>query len=256
VIPVDLYGQCADYARIEAIADSYSVPLVEDAAEALGASYRGRPAGGFGTCAAFSFNGNKIITTSGGGMLVSRDRAIVERARHLSTQARMPAPHYQHAEVGYNYRMSNLLAAIGRGQLRTLPSKVATRRAIAERYRSALSSQPGLSFMPEATYGRSNGWLTCVRIDPSIFGVDRECVRLHLESRDIEARPVWKPLHLQPAFRGCRARGGKVAAGLFADGLCLPSGSSLSEVEQRRVISAIEEAREARGIRRVAVGSR
>lgn len=254
VIPVDLYGQCADYARIQAIAESYGVPVIEDAAEALGASYGGRPAGGFGTCAAFSFNGNKIITTSGGGMLVSHDRAVVERARHLSTQARQPAPHYEHAEVGYNYRMSNLLAAVGRGQLRSLASKVARRRAINERYRAALTAHPGLAFMPEAAYGRSTCWLTCVRIDASMFGVDREYIRLHLESREIEARPVWKPLHLQSAFRGCTVRGGRIASRLFDEGLCLPSGSSLSEPEQSRVIAAIEESRDAAYIRRTRVG--
>lgn len=254
VIPVDLFGQCADYARIEAIAASRGVPVVEDAAEALGASYRERPAGGFGACAAFSFNGNKIITTSSGGMLVSRDRAMVERARHLSAQARKPLPYYEHAEVGFNYRMSNLLAAIGRGQLKSLASKVARRRAVNDRYRAALAAQPGLTFMPEAAYGRSNCWLTCVRIDRSIFGVDRESVRLHLELCEIEARPVWKPLHLQPAFRGCTIRRGEIAARLFEEGLCLPSGSSLSETEQHRVIGAIEESREAADIRQVRVG--
>jgi len=241
VIAVDLYGQCADYGRLLQITERYGVPLIADSAEALGASYRGVKAGGFGLCAAFSFNGNKIITTGGGGMLVSHDRSVIERARHLSTQAREPVAHYEHREVGYNYRMSNLAAAIGRGQLQTLSQKVATRRDINRRYRDALV-QPGLSFMPEATYGRSNGWLTCVRIWADAFGATREDVRMHLESCGIESRAVWKPLHLQPAFSECRTRGGGVAHGLFLDGLCLPSGSSLSLRDQCRVISAIEEA--------------
>ncbi|HXD17288.1 MAG TPA: aminotransferase class I/II-fold pyridoxal phosphate-dependent enzyme [Vicinamibacterales bacterium] len=239
VIAVDLYGQCADYSRLLEISDRYGVPLIADAAEALGASYRGIPAGGFGLCAAFSFNGNKIITTGGGGMLVSHDRAVAERVRHLATQAREPVAHYEHLEVGYNYRMSNLLAAVGRGQLATLSGKVAIRREINQWYRSALT-QPGISFMPEAAYGRSNGWLTCIRIAADAFGATRDEVRTHLEAQGIESRPVWKPLHLQPAFRGCETRGGGIARGLFLDGLCLPSGSSLSLGDQCRVIAAIE----------------
>lgn len=254
VIPVDLYGQCADYARIQAIAAASGVPVIEDAAEALGATYGDRPAGSFGICAALSFNGNKIITTSGGGMLVSGDRAVVERARHLATQARQPVAHYEHAEVGYNYRMSNLLAAIGRGQLAHLEDKVAKRRAINARYRAALADCRGLTFMPEASYGLSNCWLSCVRIDPAVFGVDREVVRVHLERRDVEARPVWKPLHLQPAFRQCEVRGGRIATRLFEEGLCLPSGSSLRDTEQNRVIAAIEEARVAPVVHQKKVG--
>jgi dTDP-4-amino-4,6-dideoxygalactose transaminase len=254
IIPVDLYGQCADYSRILTIAESHGVPVVEDAAEALGASYRDRAAGGFGTCGVFSFNGNKIITTSGGGMLVSHDRAVVERARHLSTQARMPVAHYEHAEVGYNYRMSNLLAAIGRGQLRSLASKVSTRRAINRRYRAALDAVPGLTFMPEAEYGRSSCWLTCVRIDRSQFGVDREYVRKYLESCDIETRAVWKPLHLQRAFDECTVRRGEVAALLFDEGLCLPSGSNLSAADQDRVITAVATSCEGASVRRKRVG--
>jgi len=248
VIPVDLYGQCADYSRILAVAGRYGVPVIADAAEALGASYKDEQAGSFGLCAAFSFNGNKIITTSGGGMLVSRDRAVIARARHLSAQAREPVPHYEHVEVGYNYRMSNLLAAVGRGQLQSLPAKLAKRRRINERYRAALTMLPGLSFMPEAPYGRSNCWLTCVRIDATRFGFGPEHVRLHLDACDIEARPLWKPMHLQPAFRDCAVRGGAVAALLFEQGLCLPSGSSLSEMDQRRVISALKESRVVAGV--------
>jgi pyridoxal phosphate-dependent aminotransferase EpsN len=221
------------------------VPVVADAAEALGATYKGAQAGTFGRCAAFSFNGNKIITTSAGGMLVASDRALVERARHLSTQARQPVAHYEHHEVGYNYRMSNLLAAVGRAQLETLPAKLARRRQINHVYRTALASEPGVTFMPEAPYGRSNCWLTSLLINAGEFGADREGVRLHLERCGIEARPVWKPLHLQGAFEGCRIRGGAVATRLFEEGLCLPSGSSLPPSDQHRVIAAIGESREA-----------
>jgi pyridoxal phosphate-dependent aminotransferase EpsN len=243
VMTVDLYGQCADYDRIQSICERYGVPLVEDAAEALGASYRGTNAGAFGEWAAFSFNGNKIITTSGGGMLVSHRREVVERARHLSTQARQPAAHYQHEDVGYNYRLSNLLAAVGRGQLAGLDEKIVRRRQINEVYREALAAQPGIEFMAEADYGRSNAWLTCVTVDAATFGIDREAIRLYLETRNIESRPVWKPMHLQPVFEHCRTRGGAVAQELFENGLCLPSGSSLSVEDQTLVISCIEEAR-------------
>jgi pyridoxal phosphate-dependent aminotransferase EpsN len=243
VMPVDLYGQCADYDRIVAICERYGVPVLEDAAEALGASYRGRSAGGFGECAAFSFNGNKIITTSGGGMLVSHRSDIVERARYLSTQARQPAAHYEHVDIGFNYRLSNLLAAVGRGQLAALEQKIARRREINLAYRKALQGHSGISFLPEASYGRSNAWLTVLTIDAQDFGVDREAIRRHLESRNVESRPVWKPMHMQPVFRRCEVRGGAVAEQLFRDGLCLPSGSNLSDDEQRFVIARIEEAR-------------
>ena len=245
VLSVDLYGQCADYTRIAGICERFGVPLIEDAAEALGASCGARPAGAFGECAAFSFNGNKIITTSGGGMLVTNRRELAERARHLSTQARQPAAHYEHEDIGFNYRMSNLLAAVGRGQLAGLDRKIERRRQINRAYRAALSDAAGVSFMPEAPYGRGNAWLTVVTIDPRAFAVDREAIRLHLESLDIESRPVWKPMHLQPVFRDCQVSGGAVAEALFRDGLCLPSGSSLTEDQQRRVIAGIEEARTA-----------
>jgi dTDP-4-amino-4,6-dideoxygalactose transaminase len=249
VLTVDLYGQCADYARIETICRRHGVPLVADAAEALGATYGDRRAGAFGECAAFSFNGNKIITTSGGGMLVSHKPDIVERARHLSTQARQPAPYYQHEEVGFNYRMSNLLAAIGRGQLKGLPSKLEKRRRVNEVYRAAFVTHEGVTFMPEAPYGRSNCWLTCILVEPALFGADREQIRLHLESRNVESRPIWKPMHLQPVFRSCEIRGGPVAEELFEKGLCLPSGSALTELEQAYVIAAFEESRESRETR-------
>jgi dTDP-4-amino-4,6-dideoxygalactose transaminase len=242
VLAVDLYGQCCDYDHIAAVCEQYEIPLIEDAAEALGASYRTRPAGGFGTCAVFSFNGNKIITTSGGGMLVSHDQTLVERSRHLATQARDPAPHYEHSEIGFNYRMSNLLAAVGRGQLAQLPQKVERRRAIRRAYENAFDRWPGVEFLPEAGYGRSNAWLTCITVDPRRLATTSEGIRRHLESRNIESRPVWKPMHLQPVFRGCDVRGGAVSARLFERGLCLPSGSGMSAGDQAAVIDAIEEA--------------
>jgi len=188
-------------------------------------------------------------------MLVSYDRAIAERVRHLSTQARQQAPHYQHDEVGFNYRMSNLLAALGRGQLQSLPDKLARRRLVNESYRHAFGAWPGVAFMPEADYGRSNCWLTCITVEPSLFGVCREQIRLRLESHDIESRPVWKPMHLQPAFKSCDVRGGAVAEELVEKGLCLPSGSSLTEQDQGRVIAVVEECRKNSGTRGcVAVG--
>jgi pyridoxal phosphate-dependent aminotransferase EpsN len=239
VIAVDLYGQCADYEVIRPLCDRFGVPLVEDAAEALGSTYRGRPSGGFGRIGVFSFNGNKIITTSGGGMLVSDDEGIVQQARHLATQARDPAPHYQHSSIGYNYRLSNVLAAIGRGQLRTLSARVSARRRIFDRYVAGLGALPGVEFMPEADYGRGNRWLTCLTIDPRQFGATREDIRLALEAQNIESRPVWKPMHLQPVFAGARMHGGAVSERLFADGLCLPSGSNLTDEDQDRIIAVI-----------------
>ena len=246
VITVDLYGQCADYGRLGPVCEKHGVPIVEDAAEALGARYRNAAAGAFGECAAFSFNGNKIITTSGGGMLVSHRRDVVERARHLATQAREPAPHYQHNDVGFNYRLSNLLAAVGRAQLQALPSKLARRREINTVYRRALAV-PGIAFMPEAPYGAGNCWLTCVLVSPEEFGATREDVRLELEARDIESRPLWKPMHLQPAFSGCAIRGGAVSEHVFEVGLCLPSGSSLTPSEQSHVIDMFHAASRAAG---------
>ena len=242
VMAVDLYGQCADYLRVEEICQRYDVPLIEDAAEALGATGPGKKAGCFGLMAVFSFNGNKIITTSGGGMLVSSEARLIQRARFLATQARDPAPHYQHSTIGYNYRMSNIIAAIGRGQLKVIEDRVAARRRIFERYQRALQDLPGITFMPEAEYGRSNRWLTCIQVDPQEFGSTREDLRLSLEAENIEARPVWKPMHLQPVFSGCRKRGGEVAAELFERGLCLPSGSDLAEHDLERIIREIKKA--------------
>lgn len=240
-VVVDLYGQCADYDRIAPLLAESGVPLIEDAAEALGATYRGRPAGSFGVAAILSFNGNKIITTSGGGMLVTDDVNLARRCCHLSTQAREPAPHYEHTEVGYNYRLSNLLAAFGRGQLADLTRRVAGRRAINQRYRAALAELPGLAFMPEADYGTSTCWLTCITIDPGL-PVTPDAIRLHLESHDIEARPTWKPMHLQPVFADAPARVDGTSARLFATGLCLPSGSTLTDGDQDRVIELVQEA--------------
>ena len=239
VIAVDLYGQCADYQRIERVCNQYDVPLIEDAAEALGATYGNRRAGTFGKMGIFSFNGNKIITTSGGGMLVSNDSSYVKQARFLATQARDPAPHYQHSTIGYNYRLSNVLAAIGRAQLKVLDDRVEARRRNFEVYQSALGNLPGIAFMPESSLGRCTRWLTCITIDANVFGCSSDSVRKELESRNIEARPVWKPLHLQPVFSGCEKRGGSVAQHIFDKGLCLPSSSNLTSKDLDRVIETI-----------------
>ena len=239
VVTVDLYGQSCDYDRLLAACARHSVPLVEDAAEALGGTYRGRPAGSFGRFGVFSFNGNKIITTSGGGMLVTESADEAARARYLATQAREPFPHYEHTTIGYNYRLSNLLAALGRAQLAGLDSKVTRRRAIDGRYREAFGGVPGIGFMPIADYGEPNYWLTCITIDPGLFGTDREAIRVALESHDIEARPTWKPLHLQPVFASNSMVGGAVCADIFDHGLCLPTGSALSVEDQDRVVGII-----------------
>jgi dTDP-4-amino-4,6-dideoxygalactose transaminase len=302
VIPTDLYGQCVDMARIIEICDWYEVPVVCDSAEALGAKYKQKARYG-GRCgeikqnseletlnksveysmlrddfvhagvgaqaAVFSFNGNKIITTSGGGMLVSDDGDFIEKARFLSQQARDPFPHYEHSEIGYNYRMSNIVAAVGRGQLRVLDMRIARKRKICDYYKGALGDLPGVEFMPEASYGRCTRWLTVVLITPEEFGADREVVRLALEEENIESRPVWKPMHLQPVFNvterlvpsaegrsrsaeskdtgtnagkkryPCRAVGGTVAEDLFERGLCLPSGTVMSEGDLDRVVGVI-----------------
>lgn len=238
-IAVHLYGQTADIDALRVQCESYGVTLIEDAAEALGAGYRGRHPGNDGFAGVFSFNGNKIITTSGGGMLVTGRADVAALALKLATQAREPAPHYEHALVGYNYRLSNLLAAMGRSQLRTLEERVRTRRGIFDRYVAALGSVPGLAFQPEADWGVHSRWLTCLTIDPIVFGSDRERVRVALEAQDIESRPLWKPMHLQPVFEGCRCVGGAVSEELFQHGLCLPSGSSLTSLDQDRVIECI-----------------
>jgi dTDP-4-amino-4,6-dideoxygalactose transaminase len=246
VLVVHLYGQCADLDAIVGICERYGVTLIEDAAEALGATYHGRSPGGFGRSGVFSFNGNKIITTSGGGMLVSDDGDLIRHARKLATQARDPAPHYEHSEIGYNYRLSNILAAIGVAQLEVLEDRVQTRRRNFDFYRVALANLPGIEFMPEAPWGRHTRWLTCITVDPSAFGADRETLRLTLEARGIEARPLWKPMHLQPVYARYEAVGGRVAESLFERGLCLPSGSSLTGEELDRVVDAVQAAASAR----------
>jgi len=272
VIPTDLYGQCSDLPRITDICSKYGIPVVCDSAEAMGATYfekskvrsqkseasglrpltpdsgpwspgcptsDRRHAGAGARAAVFSFNGNKILTTSGGGMLASGDQQLIEHARKLSQQARDPAPHYEHSEIGYNYRMSNILAAIGRGQLRVLNERVDAKRRIFEGYRRLLGDLPGLTFMPEAPTGRCNRWLTVILIDPSEAGATAEQVRTALEADNIEARPLWKPMHLQPAFRGCRVRHGRVSERLFRLGLCLPSGTAMTHPDIERVAAII-----------------
>jgi dTDP-4-amino-4,6-dideoxygalactose transaminase len=245
VVPTDLYGQCADYDRIFAVCDRFDVPVVVDAAEAMGARYGcqgGVHAGKGAKAAVFSFNGNKIMTTSGGGMLASDDKALIDRARFLSQQARDPFPHYEHTELGFNYRMSNVLAAIGRGQLTVLDDRVQRRREIFAYYRGALEDVPGIEFMPEADFGRSNRWLTVILITPEQFGADTEAVRLALKAENIESRPVWKPMHMQPVFQTthpCRTVGGSVSEDLFARGLCLPSGTAMTSEDLDRIIRTI-----------------
>lgn len=241
VVAVDIYGLCADYSRIVPTCEYYEVPLIEDAAEALGASHAGQPAGSFGLAGVLSFNGNKVITTSGGGMLVSRNEELIVAARHLASQAREDAAHYEHTKIGYNYRLSNLLAAIGRGQLMHLAEKVDKRRSINVFYRGALSDLPGVGFMANADDNGQTNWLTVMTIDPKVAGTDRELVRKHLDSLDIEARPAWKPCHMQPVFAHNRVIGGSVAEKIFEHGLCLPSGSSMNDADLDRVASAVRQ---------------
>jgi dTDP-4-amino-4,6-dideoxygalactose transaminase len=242
VVVVDLYGQCADYDEIVPLCEQYGVPLIEDAAEALLATYKGRPAGTLGACGILSFNGNKIMTTSGGGAFVSPDAATADRVRYLATQARQPAVHYEHTEVGFNYRLSNLLAAVGRAQLARLPEMSARRHRINEHYRTVLGDVAGLAFMPIALWGDDaapggwNAWLTCVTFeDPHV----RDRVQEALATADIESRPLWKPMHLQPVFEGVPARVDGTSDWLFAHGLCLPSGSVLTDAQVERVATIV-----------------
>jgi pyridoxal phosphate-dependent aminotransferase EpsN len=242
VIVVDLYGQCSDFDPIREICSKYGIPILEDAAEALGATYRGRRAGTLGDISIFSFNGNKIITTTGGGMLVSSSLEWVSKARFWSQQARDPGLAYEHSEIGYNYRMSNVLAGIGRGQLSVLDIRVRQRRSIALRYQQFLDDVPGITLMPQADYGLHTNWLSCFLVDETTFGLSRDALIAELDNANVESRPVWKPMHLQPLYREARRYGGAVAADLFARGICLPSSSSLSENEQLCVINAIRQA--------------
>ena len=241
LVLVHLYGQSANLDPILDLCAQHGVTVIEDAAEALGATYHGRPVGTRSFAGVFSFNGNKIITTSGGGMLVTEDASLAQHARFLATQARDPAPHYQHSQLGFNYRLSNVLAAIGRGQLLHLDEKVDRRRANFDFYKKTLGDLPGVQFMPEASWGRSNRWLTCLTIDPSVAGTDREKVRLALDRENIEARPVWKPLHAQPLFAQAPRFGGQLAEDLFEHGLCLPSGSNLGTADRARVAALVRE---------------
>lgn len=242
VILVHLYGQSADVDRILSICQHYGIPLIEDAAESLGANYQGRHTGTLGVGGVFSFNGNKIITTSGGGMLVSNDEVLAKHARKLATQARDPFPHYEHSEIGYNYRMSNILAGIGRGQLRVLDERVQKRREVFAYYQEALANIEGLSFMPEAPWGQSNRWLTVIQLDPQRTSVSPEMLRLKLEEYNIESRPVWKPMHLQPIYKEYECIGGEVAEEFFVRGLCLPSGSALDEASLAHITAIIRDA--------------
>ena len=239
VIPVDLLGQCVDYAPLEEVCNEFGVPIFEDAAEALGATYKGRAAGSFGRAAALSFNGNKIITTSGGGALVSDDSDLIERCRHLSTQAREPVLHYEHRDIGYNYRLSNLLAALGRAQLATLDVRVSARRALFDTYEDRLGDLDCVDFMPEAAFGTSNRWLTAMTVNPAKAGATNLDIIAALAVDNIEARPVWKPMHLQPVFAGTRMFGGGVCDRLFGTGLCLPSGTEMSDDDINRVVDGV-----------------
>ncbi|MEZ4649281.1 MAG: aminotransferase class I/II-fold pyridoxal phosphate-dependent enzyme [Candidatus Eisenbacteria bacterium] len=268
VLAVHLYGQSADMDAIDEICQRHGVTLIEDAAEALGTTYWGkgggsdaapegphgssatsapagtratRSPGTIGRVGVFSFNGNKIITTSGGGMLVSSDDALIQHARKLATQARDPAPHYEHTEIGYNYRMSNILAGVGRGQLAVLDERIAARRENFAYYQETLGSLPGLTFQPDAGWGMHTRWLTCVLVDPVKFGATREQVRVKLEEHNIESRPLWKPMHLQPLFQDAPMYGGAVADRLFELGLCLPSGSSLAAADRERIAGLVRD---------------
>ena len=242
IVWVNLYGMPAKIKEIKAIARKYEIALLEDAAESLGSAYYGQKCGTFGDISVISFNGNKVITTSGGGMLLSENRKYIDKARFLATQARDNAPHYQHSEIGYNYRMSNICAGIGRGQMKVLSQWIERRRKNNEYYRKHLSDIEGISFQTEPSSDYySNYWLTSILIDPKKnHGVTREDIRIALDEANIESRPLWKPMHLQPVFKDCDYYGNKVSEELFEKGLCLPSGSALSEEELSRVVSVIK----------------
>lgn len=245
VIIVHLYGQSAKVDELLAVCKSFNVPVVEDAAESLGSEYKGQKSGTHGEYGIYSFNGNKIITTSGGGALVSNNEAMIQKARFLSTQARDPAVHYQHSEIGYNYRMSNIVAGIGRGQLEVLDDRVNQRRAVYKRYEDAFAYIPGIAFQPELKDTKSNRWLTALTVDPELTGITRLEIIERLEQDNIEARPVWKPMHLQPLFDGVKyyphEEGNSISDKLFENGLCLPSGSNLSKENQKKIIRIVKE---------------
>ncbi|UOR13969.1 aminotransferase class I/II-fold pyridoxal phosphate-dependent enzyme [Halobacillus amylolyticus] len=245
VIIVNLYGQSAKYDELLTLCHHYGVPVIEDAAESLGSSYKGISSGTFGDFGIYSFNGNKIITTSGGGMLVSDDLAALDKVRYLATQARDPAIHYQHSVVGFNYRMSNILAGIGRGQLQAIEKRVTARRNIFDYYKEQLSPLPGVYFMPELNVSRTNRWLTALTINQKEAGVTSNQILKMLIKHNIEARPVWKPLHMQPLFKGHKHfshfEKESLSEQLFHTGICLPSGSNLTSSEQMRVINYVKE---------------
>lgn len=241
IIPVHLYGMPAKMDEITAIAQEYEIPILEDAAEAIGSEYKGKKCGTLGAYGALSFNGNKMITTSGGGALICPDREAADRVTFYATQAREQAPHYQHEKIGYNYRLSNICAGIGRGQMQVLDEHIARRRAIHSLYSQGLESIPGIEVQQNlSTHFNSNFWLTTILIDPKQTGFDREQLRLRLEEENIESRPLWKPMHLQPVFASYPYYGGSVAERLFERGLCLPSGSALSDNDIARVIEVIK----------------
>lgn len=242
-IVVDLYGQVADFDELLVTAAAHDIVVIEDAAEALGATYRGRPAGSFGDFGVFSFNGNKIITTSGGGMLATDRAEWAQRVRYLATQARQPVLHYEHTEVGFNYRLSNLLAALGTSQLQSLDDRLTRRRAVNARYRDLLADVPGVRFMADAGTGEPNWWLTALTIDPAAFGTDRQHVIEHLAAHRAEARPVWKPMHRQPVYRDATFVGSDVSGRLFDNGLCLPSGFGMTDADVDLVASLVLRAR-------------
>ncbi len=239
LISVDIYGNCCNYERIMEICKKYEIPLIEDSAEALGSKYKNKYAGSFGKMSVLSFNGNKIITTSGGGMLLSNEKNLIEKAKFFATQARENLPYYEHKYIGYNYRMSNILAALGRAQLKNLEKRLFKRRFIREYYKKYLAGIEGISFIPEPKEMKSNCWLTCILIDEKKFGVSSKDLRLFLEKYNIETRPIWKPMHLQPIYKDAPYLGNGVSDKLFEKGLCLPSGSSLSKKDLEKIVELI-----------------
>lgn len=247
VIVVHLFGQCADMDPILDACGRFGIPVLEDAAEALGATYKGQPAGSFGKVAVFSLNGNKIITATSGGILLSQEAPLVERARFWSKQARDPGIGYEHSDYGYNYALSNVLAGIGRSQLQVLDLRIRQRREIFARYRDAFADLPGITPMPEALWGVATRWLSCFLISPEKFGCTRDELIAALDRQNIESRPIWKPMHLQPLFAAARTYGGHVAEGLAACGICLPSSSSLTPDDQLRVINTVRRASKLKG---------
>jgi dTDP-4-amino-4,6-dideoxygalactose transaminase len=241
IIPVHLYGMPANMSEIMAVANKYDIPVIEDAAEALGSKYKNNRMGSMGTLGVLSFNGNKIITTSGGGALIGNEECHIKRARFLATQARNPAPHYQHSKIGYNYRMSNIVAGIGRGQLEVIEERVQRRRSINRWYRDLLADIPGITFSNEPSEDYfSNCWLTCIVIDPEKAGTDRKKLQLAFGDVNIETRPLWKPMHLQPVFAGSPAYLNGTSEKLFQNGLCLPSGSNLTDIELNRILEVFK----------------